>query len=69
MSRRSLGALALLSCQLVSLSPGQALPERPSIWREVTGVLDEGGPLEQDHDPRFQGPHLPAFRTTQDGRL
>ena len=52
-SRSSLGWLALLSCQLVSLSPGQALPERPSIWREVTGVLDEGGPLEQDHDPRF----------------
>lgn len=68
-SRSSLGWLALLSCQLVSLSPGQALPERPSIWREVTGVLDEGGPLEQDHDPRFQGPHLPAFRTSQDGRL
>lgn len=68
-SRKTIGAVALLSSQLISLLPGQALPERPSIWREVTGVLDEGGPLEQDHDPRFQRPHLPAFRTSQDGRL
>ena len=67
--RRKIGALALLSVLLGSIGIGQTLPERPSIWREVTGVLDEGGPLEQDHDPRFQRPHLPAFRTSQDGRL
>ena len=68
-SKGRAGVLALISGLLAPLGAGQSLPESPSIWREVTGVLDDGGPLEQDHDPRFQRPHLPAFRTSQDGRL
>ncbi|MEM6673640.1 MAG: hypothetical protein AAF726_12410 [Planctomycetota bacterium] len=59
----------MLVLSIATALAAQGLPERPSVWREVTPIIDVGGPLESDHDPRFQGPHLPPFRTTQDGRL
>ncbi|MEM6571334.1 MAG: hypothetical protein AAF957_23185 [Planctomycetota bacterium] len=62
-------ALAPLALLAAATAAAQSLPERPAIHREVTSVLDVGGPQESDHDPRFQVPHVPPFRTTQDGRL
>jgi hypothetical protein len=42
-----------------------AVPERPAIWREVTSIIDG----VQPSNPQFQRPHLPALRTTRDGRI
>ena len=69
LDERPANALLLALLTAASSAFAQELPEPPAIWREVTSVLDEGGPLEMDHAPRFQRPHLPAFRTSQDGRL
>lgn len=58
-----------LSCPIWScptwLAAQQATPEAPAIWREVTGVIDETMPS----NPRFTRPHIPALRTTADGRI
>lgn len=45
----------------------QAIPEAPSIWREVAGVLDLGSPGAPN--PVFTRPHMPGWRTTSDGRV
>jgi len=45
----------------------QAVPESPAIWREVTGVVfTDPATLA---GPVFTHPHMPAFRTTADGRI
>jgi len=42
-------------------------PESPAIWREVTGVVfTDPANLA---GPAFTRPHMPAFRTTLDGRI
>ena len=46
----------------------QAIPEAPSIWREVAGVVDLSLTLNTP-DPVFTRPHMPGWRTTQDGRV
>ena len=64
-----LGAVVLCSLAPDS-SAQQVVPEAPSLWREVTGVWDQGtGTTSADRDPRFTRPHLSAMRTTADGRL
>lgn len=61
--------LLVALCALLP-APGlaqQAVPESPAIWRDVTGVVFT--------DPAnlagatFTRPHMPAFRTTADGRI
>jgi len=66
MNRRILPA-ALAALLPIVCSAQQAVPESPSIWREVTGVIfsdpaNFAGPV-------FTHPHMPAFRTTADGRI
>jgi len=61
--------LIVALCALVP-SPGfaqQAVPTSPAIWRQVTGVVftdpaNLAGPV-------FTRPHMPAYRTTRDGRI
>jgi hypothetical protein len=58
---------ALVSLFALSALTGQAqvMPEIPAIWREVRGVIDGAIPS----NPQFTRPHVPAIRTTQDGRI
>lgn len=42
----------------------QAVPERPSLWREVTGIRRDANNVAL-----FQRPHIPGLRTTPDGRI
>lgn len=44
-----------------------APPESPAIWREVTGVIDADG--TGPGRAQFTRPHMPALRTTADGRI
>ena len=59
---RALTLAALMLPAVASSLP----PESPAIWREVTGVI---------HNPSlnpasyFTRPHMPAWRTTADGRI
>lgn len=46
----------------------QATPDAPSIWREPAGVLDKGFDITTP-DPFFTRAHMPAWRTTSDGRV
>lgn len=47
----------------------QAVPESPAIWREVTGVLWANPTDNNNPQPYFSRPHMPAFRVTKDGRI
>jgi hypothetical protein len=48
----------------------QAVPESPAIWREVTGVFNTyPGGVGTTPVPVFSRPHMPAFRTSADGRI
>jgi hypothetical protein len=47
----------------------QAVPESPAIWREVTGVLWANPSDNNNPQPYFSRPHMPAFRVTKDGRV
>ncbi len=46
-----------------------ALPESPAIWREVTGVTNSVLTNGVGSNPVHTRPHIPAFRTTADGRV
>lgn len=66
MLTRLASAVALAFLSTAALAQ-QAVPESPAIWREVTGVVftdpaNLAGPV-------FTRPHMPAFRTTADGRI
>lgn len=61
-----------VSCALIPLSTiaQQAVPESPAIWREVTGVVNTyPGGVGTTPVPVFTRPHMPAFRTSADGRI
>src|SRR5688572_14293558 len=48
----------------------QSVPESPAIWREVTGVINTyPGGAGTTPVPVFTRPHMPAFRTSADGRI
>ncbi len=51
-----------------SIAIAQVLPELPAINRQVTGVIDYGSP-STGSNAQFQRPHIPALRTTADGRI
>ena len=59
--------------QLVSLilfsipAVAHTAPEPPSLWREVTGVRNIS--LNNAPTPVHTRPHVPAFRTSVDGRV
>ncbi len=60
--------ILLLAAALLSTSASfSGEPESPAIWREVTGVINDhssGSPV-----PKFTRPHMPGFRTSEDGRV
>ncbi|MHA3775701.1 hypothetical protein ACXR0O_29655 [Verrucomicrobiota bacterium sgz303538] len=65
---------SLLIAALVSLPAAgfsqQAVPESPALWREVTGVVNTyPGGVGTTAVPVFTRPHMPAFRTSADGRI
>lgn len=68
--------LTLLRCSLLLTTltltgqAQQAVPESPAIWREVTGVINSyPGGVGTTPIPTFTRPHMPAFRTSADGRI
>jgi hypothetical protein len=69
MSRVSLRVSLGLSfaAAIASAQNPQGVPEAPAIWREVTGVINYGAPGAPA--PQFKRPHIPAYRTTSDGRV
>ncbi len=58
--------LAIAATTALAQNP-QGVPESPAIWREVTGVVNAGTPGTPA--PFFLRPHIPAYRTTSDGRV
>jgi hypothetical protein len=66
---RTFSALGLAATALSALSAQnpQGVPEAPAIWREVAGVINSGVPGAPA--PSFQRAHIPAYRTTADGRV
>jgi hypothetical protein len=66
-----LSALAALTiASPLNLLAQQAVPESPAIWREVTGVVNTyPGGAGTTAVPAFTRPHMPAFRTSADGRV
>jgi hypothetical protein len=60
-------AAFVLAAVATSALAQQAIPEAPAIWREVSGVIDLGG--VGTPNPVFTRPHMPAWRTTSDGRV
>ncbi len=69
MSRQPVQAFAglVLAATALSAQNPQGVPEAPAIWREVAGVLNNGVPGAPA--PNFQRAHIPAYRTTSDGRV
>lgn len=62
--------IVALCASLPALGLAQpAVPESPAIWREVTGVIDPDGIAGTTYSPQFTRPHLPGYRTTNDGRI
>ncbi len=61
----STGLTAVVSCAVLA---AQSLPELPAIPREVTGVIDSGD-RTTGSNAAFTRPHVPALRTTADGRI
>ena len=61
--------LALCAVSPSFLPAQPAVPESPAIWREVTGVIDPDGIAGTTYQPQFTRPHLPGYRTTNDGRI
>jgi hypothetical protein len=45
------------------------VPEYPSIWREVTGITNSYAYQGAPRVPVHTRPHIPAFRTSTDGRV
>lgn len=59
--------LAALACLPLATFAQQTVPESPAIWRDVTGVVF-ADPANMT-GAKFTRPHMPAFRTTLDGRI
>lgn len=61
----------LLSAVLIPVAMAygqQSVPDSPAIWREVTGIIPTyDGTIFRGSD--FTRPHVPAYRTTLDGRV
>lgn len=65
--RASLVLVLLSLFSSFSFAQNPVTPPKPAILREVTGIIDYGDNLPSR--ARFQRPHIPAVRTTTDGRL
>ena len=63
----SLRSALVLAVLTTAAFAQQAVPESPAIWREVSNV-NFTDPANRT-GPAFTRPHLPAFRTTADGRI
>ncbi|MBI5774283.1 MAG: hypothetical protein HZA89_11140 [Verrucomicrobia bacterium] len=63
----------LVAAMLLAFTAGSsaqpAVPESPSIWREVTGVTNSVFVGGVGSSPVHTRPHVPAFRTSADGRV
>lgn len=67
--------LGLILFEVGSIAHAQTLPELPAIPRQVTGVVENGTPPAtpppwwSGSNAAFTRPHIPAVRTTADGRI
>ncbi len=73
--RSTLLAASICLAGPVSLALQQSVPEAPSVWRDLAGVWDPGGvqpgpgPNPLGGQPVHTHAHMPAWRTTSDGRV
>lgn len=58
----------IAAASLVHVASAQSVPDAPAIAREVTGVVDQGSPAAGTN-AFFRRAHIPALRTTADGRI
>ena len=59
---------AVAFCLASLLTGQQVVPDSPAVWREVTGVIKNYSSGTYVNSS-FTRPHMPAYRTTKDGRV